>query len=106
MLFRSLYHLPEPLAAFRRTQAMATRQIVLDTGVHPTRNTSVSLRWEEPYDIHAAAAPGIVARPSRTAIDLMLTHLGMSNWFEMPVRSSAMPPECLGGTRASWLITI
>lgn len=101
-----LYHLPEPLDALRRTQAMATRHIVLDTGVHPTRNTSVSLRWEEPYDIHAAAAPGIVARPSRTAIDLMLTHLGMSNWFEIPVRSSTMPPEYLGGTRASWLISI
>ena len=101
-----LYHLPDPLDALARTRAMATSQIVLDTGVHPTRNPAVYYRWEEPYDIHAAAAAGIVARPSRTSIDLMLTHLGMRGWFEIPVRLPAMPPEYIRGTRVSWLIDV
>jgi 2-polyprenyl-3-methyl-5-hydroxy-6-metoxy-1,4-benzoquinol methylase len=101
-----LYHLPQPLDTLARTRAMATKQIVLDTGVHPTRNTAVYLRWEDPYDIHAAADAGVVARPSRTAVDLMLTDLGVSSWFEIPVRSAAMPPDYIRGNRTSWLINI
>ena len=101
-----LYHLPEALDTLARTRAMATKHILLDTGVHTTSNAAVYVRWEDPYDIHAAADPGIVALPSRSAIDLMLEHVGVSSWYEIPMRSEDMPLDYLRRSRTSWMITV
>lgn len=101
-----LYHLPDALDTLARTLPLATKYVVLDTGVHVTTNPAVYLRWENPYDIHAAADSGIVALPSRSAVDLMLEHLGASSWYEIPMRSQDMPRDYLGGRRTSWLITV
>jgi SAM-dependent methyltransferase len=101
-----LYHLPEALDTLERTYAMATKNILLDTGVHTTSNAAVYVRWENPYDIHAAADPGIVALPSRSAIDLMLEHVGASSWYEIPLRSDDIPLDYVRRRRTSWMITV
>jgi SAM-dependent methyltransferase len=101
-----MYHLPQPLDTLERTRAMATKYVLLDTGVHPTVDPAIYLRWEEPYDIHAAAAAGVVALPSRSSIDLLLRHIGASEWYEIPMRNRDMPEDYLNGRRASWLIKV
>ncbi len=104
--FGVLYHLPEALDTLVRTRAMAAKYIVLDTGVHTTSNAAVYVRWEDPYDIHAAADPGIVALPSRSAIDYMLKHVGVSSWYEIPMRSDDLPLDYLRRDRTTWMITV
>ena len=101
-----MYHLPDALDTLQRTLPMATKHILLDTGVHPTSNSAVFLRWEHPYDIHAAADPGIVALPSRSAVDLLLAHLEVPSWYEVPRRSTDLPADYLSGRRTSWLISV
>lgn len=101
-----LYHLPDALDGLKRTLPMATKYVVLDTSVHVTTNPAVYLRWEEPYDIHAAADEGIVALPSRSAVDLMLQHLEVSSWYEIPLRSADVPLDYSARRRATWLITV
>ncbi len=100
-----LYHLPDALDTLARTLPMATKHVILDTGVHVTSNPAVFLRWENPEDILSAADAGIVALPSRSAVDLMLEHLGASSWYEIPMRSDAMPRDYLRKSRTTWLIT-
>lgn len=99
-----LYHLPNPLEALRLTRVMAKRHILLDTGVYQSDEAVIKLKWEEPFDIRAASKPGIVAYPSRAGVDLMLRHLGASEWFEIPVHTQQMPQDYIDGWRASWLI--
>lgn len=101
-----LYHLPKPLEALEMTRAMARQFILLDTAVSPWLESAVVLDWEEPRDIRSADAAGIVAYPSRSAIELMLRHIGASRWFEIPIRSGDLPRDYLKGKRASWLITV
>jgi len=101
-----LYHLPSPLEALRLTKAMARRVILLDTAVHPSDDSVIKLRWEEPVDIRAASVSGIVASPSKSSIDLMLKHIGVAAWFEIPLRTTDMPRDYREHLRASWLITV
>lgn len=101
-----LYHLPEPLAALQRTKAMARETILLDTGVYPSQDALVLLHWEEPDDIRRATQPGIVARPSKKSIELMLRHIGFADWYEIPLLSTDMPGVYLQEKRASWLIEV
>jgi SAM-dependent methyltransferase len=99
-----LYHLPEPLEVLQRTRQMCHDTILLDTSLQNNPGPIIDLRWEESADIRAASNRGIVAYPSRKAIDLMLRHLGMRDWYEIPIRTRDMPPDYLDGSRASWLI--
>lgn len=101
-----LYHAPEPLAVLERTRRMARRHILLDTAIHPSEESAVYLRWEEPFDIRAAAVAGIAAFPTRRGIELMLRHLRVRQWAEIPVRSKDLPSDYLTGQRASWLIEV
>jgi SAM-dependent methyltransferase len=101
-----LYHLPSPLEALQLTKSMARRVIVLDTAVYPSNDSVIRLSWEEPFDIRAAVNSGIVAAPSKRAVDLMLRHVGVAGWYEIPVRTTEMPPDYLENRRASWLIEV
>ncbi|MGO9085959.1 MAG: class I SAM-dependent methyltransferase [Candidatus Sulfotelmatobacter sp.] len=101
-----LYHLPEPLEALKLTAAMARQHILLDTEVYRSAEAAVQLRWEEPLYIRSANRSGIVAIPSRRCVDLMLRDIGAVEWFEIPLRSSDMPPDYREHWRASWLITV
>jgi 2-polyprenyl-3-methyl-5-hydroxy-6-metoxy-1,4-benzoquinol methylase len=101
-----LYHLPKPLEALERSVRMAREQVVLDTEVRQGPEAAIALRWEEPRDIKSATTAGIVAIPSRTAIDVMLRHVGVKDWREIPIRTADMPPDYLEQGRASWLITV
>ncbi len=100
-----LYHLPDPLDALRRTLAMSSDVVLLDTGVSPSRDAVVRLEWEEPTDIRNAKEAGIVAYPSRAGVELMLRHLGAAAWREVPIRGD-VPPDYEAGLRASWLIEV
>lgn len=101
-----LYHLPKPLEALELTRAMAKDRILLDTGIHQSSNPVIKLRWEEPTDIRNANDSGIVAFPSKSAVELMLRHMRVADWFEIPLRSHDMPRDYLRHRRASWLIKV
>jgi SAM-dependent methyltransferase len=99
-----LYHLPDPLDVLARTAAMAPGLILLDTAIFPSDDALVRLKWEVPFDIRMAAREGVAAEPSKRAVELMLRHLGLTEVFEIPVRSDDLPSVYLRGQRASWLI--
>ena len=101
-----LYHAPQPLDVLERTRRMARAHILLDTATHPSPENAIFLRWEEPFDIRTAAQAGIVAHPTRASIELMLRHMGVRAWAELPVRTSEIPSPYLTGERASWLIHV
>jgi tRNA (mo5U34)-methyltransferase len=101
-----LYHLPKPLEALERTRAMARSCILLDTAVHPSEDPAIYLGWEEPFDIRAAATPGVVAFPTRSAIAMMLRHLRVKSVLPIPLRHRAMPFDYRTDRRGSWLIEV
>jgi SAM-dependent methyltransferase len=101
-----LYHLPDPLEVLKLTKTMAHKTIILDTGVYFSDAPVIKLKWEEPTDIRAANSAGIVSCPSKKAIDLMLRHIHVEDWFEVPIRTSDMPQDYLEQKRASWLISV
>lgn len=101
-----LYHVPEPLDALARTKAMARKHILLDTAVHPSEELAIHLKWEEPFDIRAAVDAGMVAFPTKSAVELMLRHLKVKRSVEIPVRTRDLPIDYLTTKRASWLIEV
>lgn len=101
-----LYHLTDPLKALQLTKSMARQYILLDTQVYPSKESVIKLLWEEPTDIRTAVTSGIVVHPSKSSIDLILRHIGVAKWFEIPLRSTDMPADYLENLRASWLIKV
>jgi 2-polyprenyl-3-methyl-5-hydroxy-6-metoxy-1,4-benzoquinol methylase len=101
-----LYHLSDPLEVLRRTIAMSKKTVLLDTGVVRSENPSIHLRWEEPIDIWSAKEAGIISYPTKRSIDLMLKHLGATEWFEIPLRSKDVPRDYLENRRAGWVIHV
>ncbi|HEX9423934.1 MAG TPA: methyltransferase domain-containing protein [Pyrinomonadaceae bacterium] len=101
-----LYHVPKPVEALELTKTMARKHILLDTAVHPSQEFTIHLKWEEPFDIRMAVDEGIVALPTKPSVELMLRHLKVNGWFEIPVRTQDMPLDYLTGRRATWLIEV
>lgn len=101
-----LYHLPTPLGVLRLTKSMARRLIILDTAVYPSTDSVIKLTWEEPFDIRASSISSIVVCPSKSSVDLLLRHIGIAEWLEIPIRTADMPRDYLDHTRASWLIKV
>jgi tRNA (mo5U34)-methyltransferase len=99
-----LYHVPKPLEALELTKAMARNHILLDTAIHPSDEFAMHLKWEEPSDIRMAVSEGMVAVPTKPGIELMLRHMKVAKWTEIPVRTKDLPVDYLTGRRASWLI--
>jgi hypothetical protein len=103
----SLQVLPNPLRALELARAMTQQWILLDTMVHPANDTVVELSWgEEPVDIRQASRAGIVARPSKSSVELMLRHIGVTGWSEIPPGDSPMSLSYREHRRASWLIKV
>lgn len=105
-----LYHLPDPLRALELTRAMARERshILLDTACIPSTRPILRLQWEEPFDIHMAAAEGISAKPSESALEMMFRHLRFRGWMKIPVTSSCRwhLSVYLTGHRGAWLLTV
>jgi SAM-dependent methyltransferase len=101
-----LYHVPKPVEALELTKRMSRKRILLDTAVHPSGEFTIHLKWEEPVDVRMAVDEGIVALPTKPSVELMLRHLKVKGWSEIPVRSQDMPLDYLTGRRASWLIEV
>lgn len=101
-----LYHLPKPLEALELTKAMARETILLDTSLYRSDTSIIKFFWEEPDDNRNAASAGVIAKPSKKSIELMLRHIGVSDWFEIPLRTKDMPRIYLEHGRASWLIKV
>jgi SAM-dependent methyltransferase len=99
-----LYHLPEPVAALRSTIAMSRGWVLLDTELATSIEPVLRVYWEEPIDIRDASTPGIVCFPSKSAIGLILRHLGVRESREIPLCTPDMPADYRNGARASWLI--
>jgi SAM-dependent methyltransferase len=101
-----LYHLPKPVEALELTKSMAREHILLDTGLYRARRPVIKLRWEEQTDIRNAIRSGIVAYPSKSAVELILKHIRATEWLEIPLRTKDMPRDYLKHKRASWLIKV
>jgi 2-polyprenyl-3-methyl-5-hydroxy-6-metoxy-1,4-benzoquinol methylase len=101
-----LYHLADPLAALERTAGMASQAMLLDTAIDPSDAPIMRVKWEEPSDVRNAARAGIVVRPSRTSVELMLDHLGLRSHARIPLRSLDVPPDYLHRARASWIVKL
>jgi len=99
-----LYHLADPLRALQLTHAMSRDVILLDTVISSSADAILRMQWEEPVDIRDAATAGVVAHPSKTAVELMLRHVGVKSFYEIPLRSADMPRDYLTHRRISWLI--
>jgi len=101
-----LYHLPSPIEAINETLSMSRHYVLLDTAVARSELPIVSYRWEEPDDIRNTINAGIVAYPSSAAINLILSHLGVPRYLQIPVRTRE--PSCVyrQGFQASWLIDV
>lgn len=85
---------------------MSRKHILLDTAVHPSGEFAIHLKWEKPFDISMAVNEGVVALPTKPSVELILRHLKVKGWFEIPVRTKNMPHDYLRGRRASWLIEV
>ena len=101
-----LYHLAEPVAALRLTRQLARELVLVDTALHPVEDCVLYLMWEEAVDIRMAVRSGMVAVPTRRAMNLMLRHVGFSHLNEIPVRTTDLPEEYLMDRRASWLLQV
>jgi SAM-dependent methyltransferase len=100
-----LYHLSDPLQALRRTVTMAREYVLLDTEVYPSNDSILKLRWEEPDYIRSAARSGMVVIPSKSAVELILKELAVSEWYEIPIQHD-MPQDYREHRRTSWLIKV
>jgi hypothetical protein len=85
---------------------MTQGNILLDTAVYRSCNPLIQLRWEEPLDIWTVYRAGIVTFPSKRAVNLMLKHLAIADWFEIPIRNGALPRDYREQRRAAWLIKV
>jgi tRNA (mo5U34)-methyltransferase len=101
-----LFHLADPLAALERMRRMARGHIVLETKLCRDEDSVVRLHWEKADDINLNATPGVVAWPSKSAVELMFRHLGLFRWMEIPARSVHADAAILTGERAAWLIDV
>jgi 2-polyprenyl-3-methyl-5-hydroxy-6-metoxy-1,4-benzoquinol methylase len=101
-----LFHVSNPLETLQVSKAMSHKHLLLDTAVSTSKNPVFELRWEEPQDTWTACRAGIVAYPSRRAVEMMLMHCQVTDWLEIPVRSREIPPDYLNHRHASWLITV
>jgi tRNA (mo5U34)-methyltransferase len=99
-----LYHLPKPLEALELTRAVARNIVLLDTVVYRSEKPLIQLGWEEPRDIRSAVTRGVIAKPSKAAVEMLLRHVGFRSWEEIPVRSDDAPPDYQSGARASWVV--
>jgi len=101
-----LFHLADPLAALERIRRMARGHIVFDTMLSRDKDSVLRLYWEEADDINLNATPGVVAWPSKSAVELMLRHLSLFRCMEIPARSVHNDPAILTGERGAWLIDV
>jgi SAM-dependent methyltransferase len=101
-----LYHLAKPVEALELTRSLAKKTIVLDTALFSSELPLLRMMWEEPFDKRNAASSGVVAWPSKSALELLFRHAGFSDWFEVPVRSRDLPEDYLTKQRATWIIEV
>lgn len=99
-----LYHLPKTFEALEKTLTMAKKQILLDTTVHPTSEAQVVFHQENARDIRMAASGGLVAIPSKTAVELMLQYFGVTSFAEIPIINPDTPQDYVSNLRAAWII--
>jgi hypothetical protein len=101
-----LYHAARTLEVLERTVAMARTHVLLDTGLYPSDEMAIYLKWEEPFDIRMAAEAGVVGVPTKSSVELLLRHLRVKKWLEIPARTNDLPLVYRTGQRASWLIDV
>lgn len=101
-----LYHLPKPIEALELLRTMSKGPILLNTQVHRSPHPEILLLWEKDDEGRMTIREGVVARPSKKAVELMLRHAGFSEWFEIPVDSKIAPKDYRQGRVASWIIKV
>jgi tRNA (mo5U34)-methyltransferase len=101
-----LNHLPYPIQALQVIKNMARKHILLDTSLYQSTDSAVELQWQQTDDIRAAKRYGIVAIPTKKAVELILTEIGVAGSFEIPIVNSDVPDDYREQLRGCWLITV
>ena len=73
------------------TISMSRDHVLLDTSVFAAKAPLIFLRWEEPYDILSPVTAGVSMVPSRRSVEMILKHLKLREWTEIPLRTTDMP---------------
>ena len=98
-----LYHVDRPLELLERLRSLTRRWLLLDTSVVDVNAPVLHLLFEDPEDPRNAVGDGLVAVPSREAVERMLWHVGFHAVWCLPQRSADLPPAYLQGRRSAWI---
>lgn len=98
-----LYHVDRPLELLERLHALTHRWLVLDTSVVDVNAAVLHLIFEDPEDPRNAVGDGLVAVPSREAVERMLWHAGFEAVWRILQLSADLPPAYLQGRRSAWI---
>lgn len=103
-----LYHVDRPLELLERLRSLTRRWLVLDTSVVDLRAAVLHLVFEDPEDPRnvvdeGPVGDGLVAVPSREAVERMLWHVGFAAVWRVVPRSRDMPPAYRQGRRGAWV---
>ena len=101
-----LNHLPCSIHALRLMKSMSRKHILLDTSVHVSADPVIELQWQQSDDIRHAKRYGIVAIPSKKAVELMFKEIGVVDSFEIPIINADVPEDYRKQYRGCWLITV
>ncbi|MEA3336826.1 MAG: methyltransferase domain-containing protein [Chloroflexota bacterium] len=98
-----LYHVDRPLELLDQLFRLTRRYLVVDTSVIDVAAPVLQLLFEDPEDPRNAVGDGLVAVPSRSAVERMLWHVGFPQVWSLPQRTNELPPAYLQGRRATWI---
>lgn len=101
-----LNHLPYPIEALRLIKSMSRKHILLDTSIYGSTDSAVILEWQQSDDIRHAKRYGIVASPSKKAVELIFREIGVAEWFEIPIVNPDTPEDYRKQYRGCWLIAV
>ena len=99
LLLRVLYHLSDPLLALQKVREVCRGYLVADIKMAKHDSPVFDVRIENHSDPRNAVGSGLALRPSRSAVDLMLSQSGFQDIASIPPRPP-LPPTFLDGTRA------
>lgn len=98
-----LYHVDRPLELLERLFALTRRWLVVDTSVVDVQAAVLHLLFEDPDDPRNAVGDGLVAVPSREAVERMLWHIGCQTVWRLPMRNRDLPAAYVQGRRCAWI---
>jgi len=98
-----LYHVDRPLELLERLARLTRRWLVVDTSVVDVNAAVLHLIFEDPDDPRNAVGDGLVAVPSRQAVERMLWHVVFEAVWQLPQAGKPLPAAYVQGRRNAWI---